>query len=98
MTRSPIFSWLIFNAYDEADIYDPKLQVRISPKTPDSFLRRVLEAIRGGNSSISIINDEVAFKTLRKCGATEEEARTFLMSGAGITPSRTARRKPFPSA
>lgn len=91
------FSWLIFNAYDEADIYDPKLQVRISPKTPDSFLRRVLEAIRGGNSSISIINDEVAFRTLRKCGATEEEARTFLMSGCWdyTVKEREAKTIPF---
>ena len=91
------FSWLIFNAYDEADIYDPKLQVRISPKTPDSFLRRVLEAIRGGNSSISIINDEVAFRTLRKCGATEEEARTFLISGCWdyTVKEREAKTIPF---
>lgn len=91
------FTWLIFNAYDEANIYDPKLQVRISPKTPDSFLRRILEAIRGGNSSISIINDEIAFKTLRKCGATVEEARTFLMSGCWdyTVKDREAKTIPF---
>lgn len=74
-------SRLIIRAYDEMNTYDPKLQVRISEDTPDDFLKMVLACIRRGNSSISLINDDVAIKALMKVGATLEEARTYLVSG-----------------
>jgi len=74
-------SRMIFDAYDEAQIYDPKIQVCISEKTPDDFIKRVMKAIRGGNSSISLINSENAIKALLKTGVTIEEARTFVMTG-----------------
>lgn len=74
-------SRLIFDAYDEANLYDPKLQVCVSEKTPDAFVKRVLEAIRGGNSSISLINSENTIAALMKTGATLAEARTFTMTG-----------------
>ncbi len=74
-------SRLIFDAYDECGLYDPKLQVCIAEATPDAFIKRVLEAIRGGNSSISLINRENAIASLLKCGMSLEDARTFVMTG-----------------
>lgn len=74
-------SRLIIRTYDEMNTYDPKLQVRVSEDTPDDFLKMVLACIRKGNSSISLINDDVAIKALMKVGATLEEARTYLVSG-----------------
>ena len=74
-------SRLIIKAYDEMNTYDPKLQVRICEDTPDDFLKMILACIRRGNSSISLINDDVAIKALMKVGATLEEARTYLVSG-----------------
>ncbi|NLE53617.1 MAG: hypothetical protein GX617_01655, partial [Lentisphaerae bacterium] len=57
------------------------LQVCIAEATPDAFIKRVLEAIRGGNSSISLINSENAIASLLKCGMSLEDARTFVMTG-----------------
>ncbi|MDD3471063.1 MAG: pyruvate formate lyase family protein, partial [Thermoguttaceae bacterium] len=74
-------SRLIFDAYDEADIYDPKIQICITEQTPDDFIKRVLKAIRRGNSSVSLINSENTVKALLKTGVTLEEARTYVMTG-----------------
>ncbi len=75
------FSRLVFDAYDEANFYDPKLQICVAPETPDDFIKRVLQAIRGGNSSISLINDTNAVKALLRAGVSEEDARKYIMSG-----------------
>ncbi len=74
-------SYLFLDAYDFLSAPNPKLQIKISKNTPEPFLRRVAEVIRGGNSSISIINDDNAVKALLKFGVTKEEAYTSLMSG-----------------
>lgn len=74
-------SRLIFDAYDECGLYDPKLQVCIAESTPDDFIKRVLDAIRGGNSSISLINSENAIASLLKCGMSLADARNFVMTG-----------------
>ena len=74
-------SYIALEAYKTLSAPNPKLQIIISENTPDEFLRRVLDTIREGNSSISIINHENAEKSLLKFGVTKEEARTYLMSG-----------------
>lgn len=75
------YSYLWLDAYNRLSAPNPKLQVKISMETPDSFLDKVLETIRGGNSSISIMNDEVAAKSLMKLGVPIGEARTNIMAG-----------------
>ncbi len=74
-------SYVVLDAYNILSAPNPKLQAKISGNTPEAFLLRVAETIRNGNSSISVINDEVAEKSLLKLGATGEEARTCLMAG-----------------
>lgn len=74
-------SYVVMEAYNILCAPNPKLQVIISRNTPDDFLKKVLEIIREGNSSISIINHEIAEASLLKIGATQAEARTYLMSG-----------------
>jgi len=74
-------SRLIFDAHDEAQLYDPKIQICVSEKATDDFVKRVMHSIRGGNSSISLINSENAVKALLKAGATIQEARMFIMTG-----------------
>ena len=74
-------SYLWLEAYNRLSAPNPKLQAIISQNTPNAFLLTVLKTIREGNSSISIINHELAEQALLKFGATPEEARTYLMSG-----------------
>lgn len=74
-------SYIVLDAYNDLSAPNPKLQVIISKNTPDEFLRKTLDTIRVGNSSISIINQEIAEGSLLKLGVTDDEAKTFLMSG-----------------
>ena len=74
-------SYIVLEAFNILSAPNPKLQIIISENTPDEFLLKVAESIRSGNSSISIINHEIAEASLLKIGATQEEARTYLMSG-----------------
>ncbi len=74
-------SFVALEAYNRLSAPNPKLQAKIGPDTPDEFLDAVLETIRRGNSSISIINETTAMKSLEKLGVPHEEARTYLMSG-----------------
>lgn len=74
-------SYIALRAYRTLAAPNPKLQVIITDDTPRELLTLVLETIREGTSSISIINHNIARESLIKVGATEEEANTYLMSG-----------------
>ena len=74
-------SYIVLDAYNALSAPNPKLQFILSENTPDALALRVLETVRSGNSSISIINQQLAEKSLLRLGMSEEEARTFLMSG-----------------
>ncbi len=74
-------SYLALEAYNILSAPNPKLQTKIGKNTPDRFLKAVLETIRNGNSSISIMNDDNAVKALMRLGVPEKEALTNLMSG-----------------
>ncbi len=74
-------SYLALEAYNLAEVPNPKLQAKIGANTPDAFLDAVLETIRRGNSSISVMNDDNAAASLVKLGVPLSEARTNLMSG-----------------
>ncbi len=74
-------SYIFIEEYEKLSRPNPKLQAVIGDFTPDDFLKAVMRSIRNGNSSISIINHEVAKKSLKKLGIPEEEARTFQMAG-----------------
>lgn len=74
-------SYRIVEAYDAIDIYSPKIHVRVSPKTPASFVKRILRCIRDGNSSFVFVNDTVALRAMEKCGIPEVEARNYVPVG-----------------
>ena len=74
-------SYIVLDAYNTLSAPNPKLQTKIGKNTPDKFLKAVVETIRNGNSSISIMNDDNAALSLMKLGVPEAEALTNLMSG-----------------
>jgi len=74
-------SWLILETYDELEIFDPKIHIRVHPASPDLFLKRALDCIRRGNSSIVFINDTVAIEALCRQYAQEAEAREYVPIG-----------------
>ncbi|MCQ2432252.1 MAG: hypothetical protein MJ175_06575 [Clostridia bacterium] len=72
---------MILDAYDELNIHSPKLHIRISKHTPDAFLSRVLRCIRGGNSSILLLNEEKAIEGLERIGIEPEDAKNVVLIG-----------------
>ena len=74
-------SYLIVDVYDELGIYSPKIHVRVSKDTPESFVKRVLSCIRGGHSSFVFVNDAVAVKALSAVGIEEADAVDYVPIG-----------------
>lgn len=74
-------SYLIVNAYNDINVHSPKIHIRVSEKTPDSFVKLVLNCIRGGNSSFVFCNDAVTVKALCDVGISKEEALDYVLIG-----------------
>ncbi len=74
-------SHIIVEEYDELDIHSPKIHIRVSPNTPDDFLKKVLRCIRNGHSSFLVVNDMIAVKSLMNVGLTEAEAKEYILIG-----------------
>ncbi len=74
-------SYLIVNAYNEINVHSPKIHIRVSEKTPESFVKLVLSCIRGGNSSFVFCNDAVAVKALTNVGITKKDALDYVLIG-----------------
>ena len=72
---------LIAETYNELDIHSPKIHIRVSKKTPESFLKLILSCIRGGNSSFVFVNDDVTVKALMNVGVEEKDALDYVPIG-----------------
>ncbi|MBO5670855.1 MAG: hypothetical protein J6S41_04835, partial [Clostridia bacterium] len=75
------FSYMVVEAYNELNIHSPKIHIRVSNKTPVSFLKLVLRCIRGGNSSFVFVNDTVATQALIKAGISPKDAYNYVPIG-----------------
>ncbi len=74
-------SYLIVQTYRELDIYSPKIHIRVSDRTPEDFIRLILDSIRGGQSSFVFCNDTVAVRALKAVGISERDARDYTPIG-----------------
>lgn len=74
-------TYVILDAYNLLSRPNPKLQAIIGENTPQEFLMEVMKSIRKGNSSFSIINDDIVKSALMKLGIPAKEATTYIMSG-----------------
>ena len=74
-------TYLLLDVYDELNINDPKLHIRCYRGIPDELLKKALEMIRNGRSSIVFMNDEVVIQGLVNLGQKPEEARHYAPIG-----------------
>lgn len=75
-------SYDILEVYDNLDIYNPKIQIKINHNTPDGIIKYALEMIRGGRNSLLFICEPGIIKSLMGCyGVTYDEARECDISG-----------------
>ena len=74
-------SYLIVEAYQELNIYSPKIHIRVSNQTPTDFIKLVLRSIRDGKSSFVFCNDNVTIQALMEVGVKIEDARDYTPIG-----------------
>lgn len=74
-------SYLLLDVYDEMNIYNPKIQIKVADNTPKEFLLKALDMIRRGHNCIVFVGDKVVRNVLEKNGATKEQATRFDVKG-----------------
>ena len=74
-------TYLILDVFGELKIINPKIHVRCHPSMPDKLLSKVLDLIRKGASSLTLINDEAALKSYERIGISREEAAEYYPLG-----------------
>lgn len=74
-------SYLFLDVYDEMNLYNPKIQIKVSSSTPKDFLCRALDMIRCGKNSIVFVSDIVMRHALERVGVSPDEARECNVTG-----------------
>lgn len=89
-TKYNELSELILDVYDELDIYNPKIQIKVNHNTPDSILFKVFDMIRRGHSSLVFCCEPGMIRAVMSYGATYDEAREMDIRGCYETGVRAA--------
>lgn len=79
-TRVSELSFRILDVYDALDIYNPKIQIKVSEATPEAFVRKALDLIRRGKNSIVFVCEPGSREAVASYAAPEE-ADDFEISG-----------------
>ncbi len=74
-------SHLIVDVYDELDIYNPKMQLKLDRSTPMDFRNKVLDIVRRRNGIFVFICEDGMVRSLMRCGATYEQALDCNITG-----------------
>ena len=71
----------ILDIYDKLGIYNPKIQIKYSPDTPDKYLEKVLDMIRRGHSSFVFVCDDNIIESFKSRGVSFERAHDYDVKG-----------------
>ena len=74
-------SYAILEAYEEINIISPKVQIAVSEKTPDEFLKKCCDMIRAGHTSIAFVSEELGRASQRLFTDNEEDMKKLSLSG-----------------
>ncbi len=74
-------SFDILDAYDELEIYNPKIQIKVNKNTPDELLFKVFDMIRRGHSCFVFCCEPGYMRAIKSYGANDDEAREFDIRG-----------------
>lgn len=74
-------SYRIVKIYNQLNVYDPKIHIRVMDETPRDFIELVCDTMRDGKTSFAFINDNVEIEAMKKQGIPLEEARNFAIVG-----------------
>lgn len=87
-TKYNALSYLILDVYDELEIYNPKIQLKVNTNTPDELLCRAFSMLRRGHSSLVFCCEEGMMRAVMQYGATADEAREMDIRGCYETGVR----------
>lgn len=87
-TRYNELSHLILDVYDNLEIYNPKIQLKINYNTPDSILNKAFDMVKRKNASIVFCCEPAMIKAMMGYGATYLEAVNFDIRGCYETGVR----------
>jgi formate C-acetyltransferase len=75
-------SYMMFDAYNDLNMLEPKMNVRIHANTPKKFLMKMADVTRKTQGSPFLTNfDKVVIKALENMGVTHEEAADYAPVG-----------------
>ena len=87
-TKYNELSKLILETYDELEIYNPKIQLKINENTPNTILNKAFDMVRRKNASIVFCCEPAMIKAIMGYGATYEEALNYDIRGCYETGVR----------
>ena len=87
-TKYNELSYMILDVYDELEIYNPKIQLKINENTPDEILNKAFDMVRRKNASIVFCCEPAMIKAVMGYGATYEEALNYDIRGCYETGVR----------
>ncbi len=74
-------SYWILEEYNDMNILDPKLHIKVSENTPQDFIDYALNMIRSGRNSIVFVGEPCIIRTMMKHGYSLREAQTADIKG-----------------
>ncbi len=74
-------SHTILSVYDDLGVYNPKIQIKLTPTTPVSFINKALDMIRRNKGSIVFVGETGTVKAMERYGVSREDALTCDISG-----------------
>lgn len=87
-TKYNELSYMILDVYDQLEIYNPKIQLKINKNTPDALLNKAFDMVRRKNASIVFCCEPAMVKAIMGYGATYEEALSYDIRGCYETGVR----------
>ena len=87
-TKYNELSYEIIDVYDNLEIYNPKIQLKINENTPDEILTKAFDMVRRKNASIVFCCEPAMIKAIMGYGATYEEALNYDIRGCYETGVR----------
>lgn len=87
-TKYNELSYEILDVYDELEIYNPKIQLKINKNTPDEILMKAFDMIHRKNASVVFCCEPAMIKAIMGYGATYEEAISYDVRGCYETGVR----------
>ncbi len=74
-------SYVLLEAYEELNIISPKLQIAVSEKTPDEYLKKCCDMIRAGHTAIAFVNEELGRASMELFTDDKEDMKKLSLSG-----------------